>query len=340
MTKGRVTWRELLSQPDAWRRLITRLKAGQLTLPPDIRGFREIVLFGSGSSYYLALGAADWMRRRGLPARAVPSCEVLLDAAEAAPRSGGLAIGFSRSGQSSEVLLAADRLKTAGFTVVAVSCSAGSAQLEAADHPVNVAEGHEDGLVMLRSFTSMLLTMQWLTGDEVDRAALEKLPDAGQALLQEFERPVSDFSRSRDFDRFVFLASGSDYPLALEAALKIQEMSIATSEAYHSLEYRHGPKACADCRTLICIQSLPDRDHGLSLARDMAALGSAVMVAGTDAGAYGDVAGLAVPLPKALTSGQAAVLSMLPLQFFAYFTAIRLGSDPDAPQNLSKVVTF
>ncbi len=340
MTSGQVTWQEFLSQPDAWRRLIARLEAGELALPFDIAEFSEIVLFGSGSSYYLALAAADWMRRRGLPARAVPSCEILLDAAESAPRAGGLAIGFSRSGRSSEVLLAAERLKAAGFTVAAVSCTADSAQLRAADHPIHVAEGHEDGLVMLRSFTSMLLTMQWLTGGADDRAALSGLPNAGQQLIDRFEAPLSDFSHARDFDRFVFLASGADYPLALEAALKIQEMSIATSEAYHSLEYRHGPKACADSRTMICIQSLADRDHGLSLARDMAALGSAVMVVGTDAAAYGDIAGMTVPLPQGMTAAQAAVLSMLPLQLFAYATAIRLGSNPDAPQNLSKVVTF
>ena len=340
MTSGQVTWRELLSQPDAWRQLLTRLEAGELALPFDINGFSEIVLFGSGSSYYLALTAADWMRRRGLPARAIPSCEILLDAAESTPRADGLAIGFSRSGRSSEVLLAAEQFKRAGFTVSAISCTENSAQLKAADHPIHVAEGHEDGLVMLRSFTSMLLTLQWLTGNAVDHAALHGLPDAGQQLIDRYERSLADFSHARDFDRFVFLGSGPDYPLAMEASLKIQEMSIATSEAYHSLEYRHGPKACADSRTMICIQSLPDRDLGLSLARDMASLGAAVMVVGTDATAYGNIAGMTVPLPRGMTAAQASVLSMLTLQLFAYATATRLGSNPDAPQNLSKVVTF
>ncbi|SLN74276.1 SIS domain-containing protein [Roseisalinus antarcticus] len=337
---GATTLSEFLSQPEAWSSLLRRLGDGDLTPGFAPADHEEVILFGSGSSYYLGLAAADWMRRRGLPARALPSCEILLDPEAVAGGRNCLAIGLSRSGRSSELLLAAEILSGRGCPVAGVSCTADSAQLLAADHPLHVAEGHEDGLVMLRSFTSMLLTLQWMTGTAEDRAALTALPEAGRRLIADCDGPVAALARARDFDRFVFLASGASHPLALEAALKIQEMSISTSEAYHSLEYRHGPKACANARTLVCLSTLSDRAHGLSLARDMAELGAAVMVVGTDAAAYGEVANLVLPLPGALSPPQAAVLELLPMQLFAYHTAVRLGRDPDAPQNLSRVVTF
>lgn len=337
---GETTWAELTSQPDAWEALLRRLESGALSAPVDPGGYDEVLTFGSGTSYYLALAAADWMRRRGVPARGVPSCEVLLDPWETRPSTARrLAIGISRSGRSSELLLAAERLKGAGFDLMGVSCTEGSEQLAQADHPLLVHEGREDGLVMLRSFTAMLLALQWLTGDGADREALARLPEAGRAMLAERGEAVRQLAGLRDFDRFVFLGSGPDHALAREAGLKVQEMAIATSEAYHSLDYRHGPKACADERTLVCLLTLPDRGHGLALARDVRALGAALLALGTDAAAYAS-ANLALPLPGGLDEGRGAAVLMLPLQILAFATALQRGKDPDAPVNLTRVVTL
>lgn len=284
---GDITWRELNSQPSAWAALLGRLQSGALALPADPSDYDETVLLGSGTSYYLALALADWMRRRGLNARAVPSCEVMLDPWET--RASGarrLAIGLSRSGRSSELLLAEKKLRAAGFDTLGVSCTEGSDLLRQSRHALPIAEGHEDGLVMLRSFTSMLIALQWLTGDAGDRAALAALPAAARDCLRDHSDAVRRIAEARSFDRFVFLGSGPDYPLAQEAGLKVQEMSIATSEAYHSLDYRHGPKACADANTAVVLFALEDRAHGLALARDIKALGAAVIVVGRDAAAY------------------------------------------------------
>lgn len=338
---GDITLRELTSQPDAWEALITRLRSGDLTLPVDLGRYDELLLLGSGTSYYLALALADWMRRRGYSARAVPSCEVLLDPYETRPSDARrLAIGLSRSGESSELILAERKLRAAGFDTLGVSCTRGSELLTASAHSLLIPEGYEDGLVMLRSFSSMLIAMQWFTGSDADRDALAGLPQLGTALLETHAAALQAMAFAREFDRFVFLASGPDYPLALEAGLKVQEMAIATSEAYHSLDYRHGPKACADARTAVVIFALGDRNLGRALARDVDALGAAVIVIGQDAAAYGDLSDLTVAGGGALDPGQAAALTMLPVQLFAFHTALRRGCDPDAPVNLSKVVTF
>lgn len=336
---GELTWRELISQPDAWTTLIARLKSGALVLPVDPVDFDEFLLLGSGTSYYLALAVADWMRRRGLNARAIPSCEAMLDPYET--RTNGtrrLAIGFSRSGYSSELILGIKKLSGAGFTTLGISCTDGSDLLTQTDHPVLISEGFEDGLVMLRSFSSMLIAAQWFFGNVADHKALAELPAQGRDLLTR-ESSFRDLANARSFDRFVFLGSGSSYPLTLEGALKIQEMAIATSEAYHSLDYRHGPKACADQNTAIVLFTLSDRDLGLALARDIKALGATLIVIGSDADAYGKIADMAVPIgTKDDAAGSAAAL--MPIQMFAFATALRRGQDPDAPVNLSKVVMF
>ncbi|WP_226783090.1 SIS domain-containing protein [Oceaniglobus trochenteri] len=338
---GDVTWRELNAQPEAWAKLIRRLEGGDLALPVDLGDFDSIVLLGSGTSYYLALVVADWLRRRGFDARGVPSCEIMLDPWETRKSDARrLAIGFSRSGESTELLLADEILQKAGFTTIGVSCAEGSSLLGQAQHPLLVHEGFENGLIMLQSFTSMILALQWLSGSAEDRAQLRTLPEAGRTLLAERSDVLRDLANRRGFNRFVFLGSGADYPLCAEGALKIQEMSIATSEAYHSLDYRHGPKACADADTAVVLFSLADRDHGRALARDIKALGATVLVIGPDAAGYEGVADATAAIPQALTEGAGAVLSILPAQLFAFATAIRRGKDPDAPVNLAKVVTF
>jgi len=175
------------------------------------------------------------MRRRGLNARAIPSCEALLDSHETRPSAERrLAIGFSRSGSSTELILANRRLAASGFTAFGISCTQGSDLLTEADHGLLITDGFDAGLVMLRWFTSMLIAALWVFGDTADRAVLADLPEAGRRLMGQ-EPPLRCLAAQRAYDRFVFLGSGPAYPLACESALKTQEMSISTSEAYNTL---------------------------------------------------------------------------------------------------------
>jgi len=338
---GQITWSELISQPDAWDSLLERLGAGHDLPAVSLDAFDEALIVGSGTSYYLALAVADWIgRRHSIAVRAVPSCEIMLDAHQVklAPGRKRLVIAVSRSGESSELVMAVEALQKAGAYALGVSCAAGSSLLQMADLPFLIGEGFEDGLVMLRSFTGMLLALQYLFGSADDRAALRTLPAAGRDLLANQAESLRALALREPFDRLVSLASGANYPLALEASLKAQEMAIVTSEAYHSLEYRHGPKATADGTTLLTLFALSDAGLGLSLARDMKALGVTLLVVGPDAARYAEIADLVVPAPAALDDGQASVISLMPLQILAYETAMRRGKNPDAPEKLNKVV--
>ena len=341
---GTVTWKELLSQPEAWEQLLTRIRSRASFPDIALDQMEEVLLVGSGSSYYLALAVADWIGRRS-PIRisVLPSCEVMLDPERVSRTSRSqrrLAVAFSRSGESTEALLAVAVLKRAGFEILSISCEADNSLMRMSDHRLPVPEGREDGLVMLRSFTGMLIAAQVLFGSSADLAALSTLPDVGRSLLGRHEADLKSFARSRPFDRLVFLGSGPAYPLALEASLKVQEMACVTSEAYHTLEYRHGPKATATSRTLVTIFGPGDVGRGETLARDMMALGAAVMVVAGDATPYRAVADLTISMGTTVSSSVSASALLLPAQIVACETAMRVGNDPDAPVNLSKVVVL
>ena len=338
---GATTWNELISQPTAWRALLARLEQHEELPALALADFDEVVMLGSGSSYYLALAAADWVRRRHpIPARAVPSCEVILDRHERTAALGvrRLVIAFSRSGESTELLWAVNAMQDAGNTVLGVSCTAGSQLLELADIGFHIREGHEDGLVMLRSFTSMLIAVQYLFGTAEDRVCLGMLPQAAHTVLEGSNDDLHELLNRRPFDRFVYLASSSSYPTALEASLKIQEMALSTSEAYHTLEYRHGPKATADDLTLVTLFAPPDASHGLALATDLKALGVTLLVVGPGAEDYVGVADLTIPAARGLNESAATAVTLIPLQLVAYHTALRRDQDPDVSTNLNNIV--
>ncbi len=355
---GTVTERELLSQPRSWQTLLTRVRAPEALPRLRLDDFDEIVVFGSGTSYYLALLLAELLYGLGQRVRALPSCELFLNEGRylAGREARRLGVGISRSGESSEALIAAEVLKAHGAPLLAVGCDAASTLPRQADFRLVVLEGREDGMVMLRSFTSMLLGFQLFLAraagsdkPDIDKSNTDKpnidkhagLPAAGERVLEQYRPALKTLANRSDFRRFVVLGSGLHYPLAREAALKFQEMAIVTSEAYHTLEYRHGPKATAGTDTLVVLfDSEGHSDYGLDLLEDLTGYGVTSLVVGETAQAYQGVADEVVALESGLSEAARLVLALLPVQLLALETAFRLGQNPDSPRNLSPVVRF
>lgn len=340
---GNITKRELWSQPEHWKALISRIGEGGQLPDLELSEFDEVIVFGSGTSYYLAIAVALLIEKKGGRAKAVPSCELFLYPElylqEPLKRLG---IGISRSGESSEGLIAADLLKEKDIPLLALGCEADSSLPQKADYQLIVPEGHEDGMVMLRSFTCMLLGFQlFLEPDVQVDSKFYNLPSVGERLLNEHDAGLKALANKRNFDQFVMLGSGLNYPLAVEASLKFQEMAISTSEAYHTLEYRHGPKSTADANTLVVLFALHGyTSYGVKLLKDLNDYGVSSLVIGEDVGAYKQAASYTVDLESGLAEQDRLVLALLPTQVLAFETAIRLGQNPDAPRNLSAVVRF
>ncbi len=343
---GAVTRRELLSQPERWQSLIRRMETSDGLPRLELEDYDEIILFGSGSSYYLALllGYLTEMHTLRL-VRVLPSCELFLcEDRYLTPYAGRkrLAIGVSRSGESSEALIAADVLARHGVPLLALGCVEESSLLQKAALSLPIPEGQEDGMVMLRSFTAMVLGFQLLLNGAAPSALdLETLPAAGERLLRNSAEPLKRLANRADFRRFVVLGSGLNYPLALEAALKFQEMAIVTSEAYHSLEYRHGPKSTAAPDTLLVLFAPEgEPDYGVSLICDLKEYGVGTLVIGEEVEPYREVADWVVALESGLDERERLILNLLPVHLLAVETALRLGQNPDAPRNLAPVVRF
>ena len=337
---GQITRRELWSQPERWQALLDRVQTDAQMPKIDLTDYDEIIVFGSGTSYYLAMLIALLIEKKGVRAKAVPSCELFLY-----PdlylnfEQKRLAVGISRSGESSEGLIAADLFKEKGVPVLALGCDANSSLPQKADYKLIFPEGHEEGMVMLRSFTCMLLGFQLFLNPQAER--FHALPGVGERLLKDHADNLKNLANKRNFNRFVMLGSGFTYPLAVEASLKFQEMAISTSEAYHSLEYRHGPKSTADADTLVVLFALHGNpSYGAKLVEDLSDYGVTSLVIGEDAQPYQEAASYTVDLGTDLAREDRLLLHLLPAHVLAFETAIRLGQNPDAPRNLSAVVKF
>ena len=254
------TFSEILSQPQIWRETDKRLAdSGILRHLADNFSSRSPWLFvGCGSSYYLCrLIAALWTEYFYVPATAVPASELLFAPEETLRQSSAEQVALiSRSGETTEVLRAAELLQThKAVQSLGVTCKQGSILETLCTHAFKLTWADEKSVVMTRSFTAILLSFQRLGlqfwGNNQFSTALDQLPQKGQEWLDANARKIRRFAGNHKFKDYVFLGQGANYWLAQEAGLKVTEMSASYAQAYHSAEFRHGPRAIAGPDTLI-----------------------------------------------------------------------------------------
>jgi glucosamine--fructose-6-phosphate aminotransferase (isomerizing) len=341
--KAHATYREIMAQADT---LPTTLR---LLAELDPTGFRSDashtpVFTGCGTSHYLALAAAAATRwLTGQPAVAVPAGEAwFMPEMAVTSELNPLLVPISRSGTTTETVRAAQRAKEMGLPVFGVTINAGEIALYA-DFVLELSHVHEASIVTTQSYSNLLLSLHWLAavfaGGSADgyRAALAEVPAAVAALLPRFDSFARDLSR-RGFDHYVFLGSGALAGVALEGMLKMTEMSQVPSEAYHSLEFRHGPISTVTEGTLVTILSCPrNLEHDLAVAAEVRGFGGTSLVLGP--GVTGlDEPELAIELPPGFPDWLYGNLAVPMLQLLAYHRTVGLGLNPDAPRNLTHVV--
>lgn len=286
---------------------------------------RRYVVVGCGTSFYLAQSVAAAMNLAGFQALPVPGSEwTYRPRAWVADEAGVTVIVLSRSGESTESVQAAQRSRQAGLPVIGITCEADSSLARNSDH-VLFAETHpEEGIVMTASASLMVLLGLRFIGQAVGpETSLE-----ATRVLQALDRGLPSVLADRS--HFVFLGSGPLYGIAQEGALKLQEMSLSYTQAYHPMEYRHGPVSLVDDRTLVVmLTSDALRDEEAKLARELQAKGARVI----GFGGPGDLS-IDVTAPDALRG-----LVCLPaLQLLGERVALRRGIDSTAPRHLTKVV--
>jgi glucosamine--fructose-6-phosphate aminotransferase (isomerizing) len=168
--------------------------------------------------------------------------------------------------------------------------------------------------------------------------ALAALPPLGNRLLADYDELASSVGADATRERVFFLGSGARYGLACEGMLKMKEMSLTNSEAYHFLEFRHGPKSMVDASTLVVgLLSDTARAAELQVLREMKELSATVLVLSESAEGL-EWADAVVAFRSGLPESARLPLYLPVLQLLAYHRAIGKGLDPDAPRNLDAVV--
>lgn len=287
------------------------------------------VVVGCGTSYYLAQSLAATLNLRGVPALAVPGSEWTHRARAYVPdEAGTTVIALSRSGESTETVQAAERSRALGLEVIGVTCEPGSSLTRHASRLV-VAETHPaEGIVMTASASLMLLVGLRLAGVEV---GLEAAREA-ERVMRALDAGARSVLQARS--HFVYLGSGPLHGIAQEGALKLQEMSISYTQAYHPMEYRHGPVSLVDGRTLVVMLYSPElQAEQAKLAAELQAKGAAVIGLGGPGDLSVDFAGQAAP-----DDIQRSLVLLPALQLFGERVAAARQIDSTAPRHLTKVV--
>jgi glucosamine--fructose-6-phosphate aminotransferase (isomerizing) len=343
------TYSEIRQQPAVWKSVLATASSQWASIAEHVTVSEDtqLLFVGSGTSFYLAQAAAHAAQElTGRTSHAVPSADVFLSPASSVPdRVPLLAFLISRSGRTSEALLAAELLRSqrAQATVVALSCVADSPLAARAHHAIALEEVHEESIVMTQSFTSILLALQivaaTIAADETLQEQLHGLPGWAASGMRDSEVFARRLGEDRTLSDFVYLGVGSYFGLAQEATLKLTEMTQTRCAAYNSLEFRHGPISTVKRGTVVVLLGA-QRDSAYidALVRDLAGYGAFVAaIAPPGVGAGADQT---LPMPGELDDLARSLLYMPALQLIAYHRAAALGLDPDAPRNLGHVVVL
>jgi glucosamine--fructose-6-phosphate aminotransferase (isomerizing) len=292
-----------------------------------IREAEVIVFVGCGTSYNLALSLAALANASGRSAIAVPGGEWVNSPQNYWARwQKAHVVALSRSGETTETVAAAKASRAAGAYVTAITVEKASPLAANCDR-VLAAETHPgEGIVMTSSSSLMLLLGLELLGHPVSPSLI----DIARGLLDSLDAKLPALIADRS--HFVFLGSGHFYGVALEGALKLMEMSQVFTQAFHPLEYRHGPISLVDDRTAAVMLYNPERREAeAKLATELQEKGARVIAFGGPGDASFDV-----PCDPALVG-----LACLPaLQLLGERAAQAHNIDTVAPRHLTKVVTL
>ena len=343
MAAGHHTFHEIMSQPDVWSDAIAAFFAQQSALENMIASadFDQVIVTGCGSTYYLALTAARLLRKSAIDALACPASELLLCPESIfLPSRRYLLLTVSRSGTTTETVRAQQRFKAAiGGAVITVTCDSRSPLAQEADLAIAVDAAQEVSVAQTRSFSSMALVLQLMAAalGGHDLAASVSLPAVSRQLIVKNGDLVAALGNDPTLTKFFFLGSGALYGIACEAMLKMKEMSLSYSEAFHTLEFRHGPMSMVGTDTLIIVLISPDAArHEARVLQEMAAKGAKILAIGQSAPDFTPQ----VRLPDDLPAWSTPILHLPVLQLLAYYRAIFKGCDPDHPHNLSAVISL
>jgi glutamine---fructose-6-phosphate transaminase (isomerizing) len=336
MKPGQHTYREIMSQPEAWGKTLEHLRPLDLTTLYANGDFEEIIFTGCGSTYYLSVAAARLAREVGLEARALPASELWLYPTSSYSNKKTLLVAVSRSGETTETIKTVEAFKaSARGSVITLVCYPQSALANLGDINIVLESGQEQSVAQTRAFTVLYFATTYLLMSWSKRQAeldeLSNLSTVCKRLLNDYHTLAEGQGRNLKLERFYFLGSGVRYGLACELSLKMKEMTLSHSEPFHFMEFRHGPKSMANENTLMIglvseANQLPEQ----AVLNDMKKQGAHILSLGES--------NADISLESNLSEITRNVLYLPVIQLMAYERSLAKGLNPDKPNNLDAVV--
>jgi glucosamine--fructose-6-phosphate aminotransferase (isomerizing) len=319
----------------------------------DLREIDRVSVVACGTSHYAGLTAKLLIERwAGLPVEVDVASEFRYREPLLDERT--LVVFITQSGETADTLAGFRLAREKGAPTVAVTNVVGSSITRGADATFYLQAGPEIGVVATKTYTTELVVLVLMALDLAQRrgrisdaevgevvAELRELPSKLEALLEGQEEVAEVARRYSDRNGFFFLGRNLGYPTALEGALKLKEISYIHAEGYPGGELKHGPIAMLDSGfpVFAIVPRTETYDKLLSNIQEVRARQAHVLAVATE----GDdeirsSAEEVFYVPQTLEALN-PVLTVIPLQFFAYYMALERGCDVDQPRNLAKSVT-
>lgn len=323
-------------------------------LPFDFRDVRRITIIACGTASYAGSVAKYWLERFvRVPVEVDVASEFRYR--ESAMSRGDLAIFVSQSGETADTLAALRYAKAEGAHTLAVVNVPTSTIARESEAVLPTLAGPEIGVASTKAFTCQLIVLAALgiaaaktrgelsEDEEIDLVrGLVEIPRLMAAALTtepQIERLARDIAKARDV---LYLGRGTSFPIALEGALKLKEISYIHAEGYAAGELKHGPIALIDETVPVVVIAPHDRlfEKTVSNMQEVAARGGNIVLMtdakGAEEATLDTFATIVLPdMPAVFTP----MVYAIPVQLLAYHTAVVMGTDVDQPRNLAKSVT-
>lgn len=269
-------------------------------------------------------------------------------------REGDVVIAISQSGETADTLAAIELAKSKGAVIFGVCNVVGSSISRASHEGAYLHAGPEIGVASTKAFTaqvSVLAMMAIIVGNKKGTITesqyigllteLEAIPQKVEKALQSNEQIVEIAEKFKDAKNFLYLGRGYNFPVALEGALKLKEISYIHAEGYPAAEMKHGPIALIDAEMPVCVIAPKDNSYEkiVSNIQEVRARKGRVIAVVTEGDTHiKDMAEYTIEVP-ATHESLMPLLTVIPLQLLSYHIAVMRGCNVDQPRNLAKSVT-
>ncbi len=351
--------KEIHEQPEVISHTLSNyldMGEGRVNFPDlgvDLSQISRVSISACGTAYYAGLVGKYWIERYArIPVEIDVASEFRYREAPMSP--GGLAVFVSQSGETADTLATLRYAKEHGQRIASIVNVRTSTIARESHAVLPILAGPEIGVASTKAFTCQLAVLACLAialgraRGHIDAAkerelvqALVEVPRHISALLRiedKFEDLALTLSKASDV---IYLGRGINYPIALEGALKLKEISYIHAEGYAAGELKHGPIALIDEKVPVVVVTPADElfDKTISNMQEVAARGGQiVMISNADADHAGCKLAAYIPMPDAHPFTNPLIYAV-PVQLMAYHTAVQMGTDVDQPRNLAKSVT-